>query len=91
MCYEFSTGMQLAIVLSDLRNGMFPDDFPANYLNQEKIIKMFYLTSSKMIVQRVSSDGLPPKVEDDYISRNECVPLPTLLRRAYVGHVFTIG
>ncbi|CAO3634097.1 unnamed protein product [Cunninghamella blakesleeana] len=74
MCYPVSTGMQRAIVLNDIRNRKFPDDFPAHYENQRTIID---LLTSKQPKDRpnsfelLRSDLLPPKLEDEYI--NECV------------------
>ncbi|KAH8550420.1 kinase-like domain-containing protein [Umbelopsis sp. PMI_123] len=74
MCYPLQTGMQRAMVLQDLRNGKFPDDFNPSYVNQKKIIQM--LTSSQPkdrpnSFELLRSDLLPPKLEDEYI--NECV------------------
>ncbi|KAI8582596.1 hypothetical protein K450DRAFT_226018 [Umbelopsis ramanniana AG] len=74
MCYPLHTGMQRAMVLQDLRNGKFPDDFNPNYVNQKDIIQM--LTSSQPkdrpnSFELLRSDLLPPKLEDEYI--NECV------------------
>lgn len=74
MCYKFSTGMQRAIVLQDLRNGKFPDDFPKKYVNQRAIIKMLLAPQPKdrpNSFELLRSDLLPPKLEDEYIK--ECV------------------
>ncbi|ORZ07124.1 kinase-like domain-containing protein [Absidia repens] len=74
MCYPVSTGMQRAIVLNELRAGIFPDDFPKTYTNQKTIIKL--LTSQQPkdrpnSFELLRSDLLPPKLEDEYIK--ECV------------------
>ncbi|KAI8975061.1 hypothetical protein BDF20DRAFT_988622 [Mycotypha africana] len=74
MCYKFSTGMQRVVVLNDLRNGKFPDDFPANYVHQKKIIKILLSPQPKdrpNSFELLRSDLLPPKLEDEYIK--ECV------------------
>ncbi|KAL0139396.1 kinase-like domain-containing protein [Mucor lusitanicus] len=74
MCYNLSTGMQRVIVLNELRNGKFPEDFPANYVNQKKIIKILLSPQPKdrpNSFELLRSDLLPPKLEDEYIK--ECV------------------
>lgn len=74
MCFALSTGMQRVIVLNELRNGKFPDDFPAHYVNQKKIIKILLSPQPKdrpNSFELLRSDLLPPKLEDEYIK--ECV------------------
>ncbi|KAI9261602.1 kinase-like domain-containing protein [Phascolomyces articulosus] len=74
MCYTFSTGMQRAVVLQELRNGRFPDDFPKEYGNQRKIIERLLSPQPKdrpNSFELLRSDLLPPKLEDEYIK--ECV------------------
>ncbi|KAI8080591.1 kinase-like domain-containing protein [Thamnidium elegans] len=74
MCYGLSTGMQRVIVLNELRNGKFPDDFPSHYVNQKKIITMLLSPQPKdrqNSFELLQSDLLPPKLEDEYIK--ECV------------------
>ncbi|KAF7724671.1 hypothetical protein EC973_000843 [Apophysomyces ossiformis] len=74
MCYRFSTGMQRAMTLQDLRNGKFPDDFPREYTNQQTIIKMLLSSQPKdrpNSFELLRSELLPPKLEDEYIK--ECV------------------
>lgn len=74
MCYDLSTGMQRVIVLNELRNGKFPDDFPAHYVNQKKIIAILLSPQPKdrpNSFELLRSDLLPPKLEDEYIK--ECV------------------
>ncbi|KAG1140239.1 hypothetical protein G6F37_009236 [Rhizopus arrhizus] len=74
MCYQFSTGMQRVVVLNELRNGKFPQDFPANYVNQQKIISLLLSPQPKdrpNSFELLRSDLLPPKLEDEYIK--ECV------------------
>lgn len=74
MCYDLSTGMQRVIVLNELRNGKFPEDFPSNYVNQKKIIKILLSPQPKdrpNSFELLRSDLLPPKLEDEYIK--ECV------------------
>ncbi|KAG0168524.1 hypothetical protein DFQ29_010105, partial [Apophysomyces sp. BC1021] len=74
MCYSFSTGMQRAITLQDLRNGKFPDDFCQEYTNQQAIIKMLLSQQPKdrpNSFELLRSELLPPKLEDEYIK--ECV------------------
>ncbi|RCH92872.1 hypothetical protein CU098_002849, partial [Rhizopus stolonifer] len=74
MCYQFSTGMQRVIILNELRNGKFPPDFPANYVNQKKIISILLSPQPKDRLnsfELLRSDLLPPKLEDEYIK--ECV------------------
>ncbi|KAI7849877.1 kinase-like domain-containing protein [Circinella umbellata] len=74
MCYTFSTGMQRAIVLQELRNSRFPDDFPKGYRNQRKIIERLLSQQPKdrpNSFELLRSDLLPPKLEDEYIK--ECV------------------
>ncbi|KAI8137092.1 kinase-like domain-containing protein [Fennellomyces sp. T-0311] len=74
MCYTFSTGMQRAIVLQEVRNGRFPDDFPTGYGNQRKIIERLLSPQPKdrpNSFELLRSDLLPPKLEDEYIK--ECV------------------
>ncbi|KAI8390963.1 kinase-like domain-containing protein [Radiomyces spectabilis] len=74
MCYKFQTGMQRAIILTELRNGKFPDDFPKEYVNQKKIILMLLSPQPKdrpNSFELLRSDLLPPKLEDEYIK--ECV------------------
>ncbi|KAI8639080.1 kinase-like domain-containing protein [Parasitella parasitica] len=74
MCYGLSTGMQRVIVLNELRSGKFPEDFPSNYVNQKKIIKILLSIQPKdrpNSFELLRSDLLPPKLEDEYIK--ECV------------------
>lgn len=74
MCFALSTGMQRVIVLNELRNGKFPEDFPAHYVNQKKIIKILLSPQPKdrpNSFELLRSDLLPPKLEDEYIK--ECV------------------
>ncbi|RCH86413.1 hypothetical protein CU097_007390 [Rhizopus azygosporus] len=74
MCYQFSTGMQRAVVLNELRNGKFPEDFPTSYINQKRIITMLLSPQPKdrpNSFELLRSDLLPPKLEDEYIK--ECV------------------
>lgn len=74
MCYNLSTGMQRVIVLNELRNGKFPDDFPSHYVNQKKIISILLSPQPKDRLnsfELLRSDLLPPKLEDEYIK--ECV------------------
>ncbi|KAI9476503.1 MAG: kinase-like domain-containing protein, partial [Benjaminiella poitrasii] len=74
MCYKFATGMQRVVVLNELRNGKFPDDFPSSYVNQKQIIKLLLSPQPKdrpNSFELLRSDLLPPKLEDEYIK--ECV------------------
>lgn len=74
MCYNVSTGMQRVVVLNDLRNGKFPDDFNPSYVNQKKIITILLSPQPKdrpNSFELLRSDLLPPKLEDEYIK--ECV------------------
>jgi translation initiation factor 2-alpha kinase 4 len=74
MCYNLSTGMQRVIVLNELRNGKFPEDFNPAYVNQKKIIAILLSPQPKdrpNSFELLRSDLLPPKLEDEYI--NECV------------------
>jgi translation initiation factor 2-alpha kinase 4 len=74
MCYSLSTGMQRVIVLNELRNGKFPEDFNPSYINQKIIIGILLSPQPKdrpNSFELLRSDLLPPKLEDEYIK--ECV------------------
>ncbi|KAL0075948.1 kinase-like domain-containing protein [Phycomyces blakesleeanus] len=74
MCYKFSTAMQRAVTLQELRTGKFPADFPSDYTSQKAIINTLISPLPKdrpNSFELLRSDLLPPKLEDEYIK--ECV------------------
>ncbi|KAK9721901.1 eukaryotic translation initiation factor 2-alpha kinase [Basidiobolus ranarum] len=77
MCCPFSTGMERAIALGDIRSVdiVFPTQFPIDTMkNQANIIRWLLSHNSKdrpTSLELLRSEWLPPKMEDDYIE--ECL------------------
>lgn len=72
MLYPCSTGMQRAIVLRDLRNLTFPEDFDSRrFQNQKQIIQMLLSDNPKdrpSCQELLTSKLLPPKFEEQELA-----------------------
>ncbi|KAI9297132.1 Serine/threonine-protein kinase [Neoconidiobolus thromboides FSU 785] len=76
MIYPFSTGMERAMILRDLRlpTILFPQNFPSNLKVQAKIIQSLLNHNEKerpTALELLQSNLLPTRIEDEYIQ--ECI------------------
>ncbi|KAL1916270.1 uncharacterized protein VTP21DRAFT_5887 [Calcarisporiella thermophila] len=76
ICYKFSTGMERAMTLRDLRKPeiLFPREFPQKMTEQATIIRwcLNHVPKNRPTsLELLQSEHLPPKMEDEYIQ--ECL------------------